>query len=73
MSAKQAINDKLQGSVATYLKCGGVVNHQIKTGLLLSVQVKTIKIGQYMAKLQARAWLSHALCAPGQHTAERRS
>ena len=36
MSAKQAINDKLQGSVATYLRCGGVVN-QIKKGLLLSV------------------------------------
>jgi len=29
-SAKQAINDKLQGSVATYLRCGGVVNNQIK-------------------------------------------
>ena len=28
MSAKQAINDKLQGSVATYLRCGGVVNNQ---------------------------------------------
>ena len=24
-------------------------------------------IGEYLAKLQARAWLSHALCAPGQH------
>ena len=24
---KQAINDKLQGSVATYLMCGGVVNN----------------------------------------------
>jgi len=23
MSAKQAINDKLQGSVAAYLRCGG--------------------------------------------------
>ena len=30
ISAKQAISDKLQGSVATYLKCGGVVNNQIK-------------------------------------------
>ena len=40
MSAKQAINDKLQGSVATYLRCGGVVNNQIKKGLLLSVRVK---------------------------------
>ena len=26
MSAKQAINDKLQGSVATHLRCGRVVN-----------------------------------------------
>jgi len=36
MSAKQAINDKLQGSVATSVRCGGVVNSQIKKGLLLS-------------------------------------
>jgi len=38
-SAKQAINDKLQGSVATYLRCGGVVNNHIKKGLLLSLRV----------------------------------
>jgi len=39
MSAKQAINDKVQGSGATYLMCGpcgGVVNNQIKKGLLQS-------------------------------------
>ena len=30
MSAKQAINDKLQGSVASYLRCVGVINNQIK-------------------------------------------
>ena len=42
MSAKQAINDKLQGSVATYLRCGGVVNNQIKKGLLLSLWVKNL-------------------------------
>ena len=36
MSAKQAINDKLQGSVATHLRCGGVVSKQIKKGLLQS-------------------------------------
>jgi len=38
-SAKQAINDKLQGSVTTYLRCGGVVNrpNQIKKGLMLMV------------------------------------
>jgi len=30
ISAKQAINDKLQGSVVIHLRCGGVVNNQIK-------------------------------------------
>ena len=40
MSAKQAINDKLLGSLATYLTCGKVVNNHIKKGLLLSVWVK---------------------------------
>ena len=40
MSAKQAINDKLQGSVATYLRCSGVVNNQVKKGLLLCLWVK---------------------------------
>jgi len=38
MSAKQAINDTLHGkNVATYLRCGGVANNQIKKRLLLSV------------------------------------
>jgi len=36
MSAKQALNDKLQGSVATYL-VNLVVNDQIKKELLLSL------------------------------------
>jgi len=40
MSEKTAVNDKLPGSVATYLGCDGVVNNQIKIGLLLSVWVK---------------------------------
>ena len=57
MSAKQAINDKFQGSVATYLRCGGVVNNQIKKGLLTSLSLKKIKIGEYL---------------PSQHTAKRR-
>ena len=62
MSAKQAINDKLQGIVATCLRCGGVVNNQIKNGLLLNLWVKKIvKISAYLAKLQARTWLSRAL------------
>ena len=33
---KQAINEKLQGSVATYLGCSGVISNQIKNGFLLS-------------------------------------
>jgi len=37
MSAKQAINDKLQGSVATYLTYAEVFNNQIKKSLLLSL------------------------------------
>jgi len=42
MSAKQAINDKLQGIVATYLSCCEVVNNQIKKGLFLSLWMKTV-------------------------------
>ena len=62
ISAKLAINDKLQGySVATYLRCCGVVNNQIKKGLLLNVRVKKLKICEYLAKLPAKAWLSRAL------------
>ena len=40
VSKTQATNDKLQGSVAAYLRCGGVVNSQIKKGLLVSVSMK---------------------------------
>jgi len=53
MSAKQAINDKLQDSVVPYLRCGGVVNNQIKQGLLLSLWVNFL-IGEYLTKLQAK-------------------
>ena len=38
---KKAIKDKLQGSVATYLRCDKVVNNQIKKGSLLGLSVKT--------------------------------
>jgi len=41
---KQAINDKLQGSVATYLRCGAVINNQIKKRLLLSLSVNFFKL-----------------------------
>jgi len=49
MPAKHAINDKLQGNVATYLRCGGVVNNEIKKGLLQSVSeflFKSVNIWQ---------------------------
>jgi len=38
--SKTVINDKLQGSVATYLRRGGIVNNRIKKGLLMSLRVK---------------------------------
>jgi len=34
-------------------RCGGVVNNQLKKGLLLSLPVKNFLIGEYLAKLQA--------------------
>jgi len=53
-AAKQALNDKLQGSVAAYFRCVGVVNNQIKNGLLLRLGVDFFLIGEYLAKSQAR-------------------
>jgi len=55
MSPKQAINDKLQGGVATYLRYVGIVNNHIKKGLLLSLCMSDFLIGEYLAKLQATA------------------
>jgi len=40
--SRQAINDKLHGSVVTYLRHGKVVNNQITNGLLLSLSVKKV-------------------------------
>jgi len=64
MSAKQAINDKLQGSVATYLRCGGVVNNRIKKGLLLSVRVKiNLKlVNIWQSYKQEPGYLMHFVC-----------
>jgi len=71
MIAKQAINDNLQGSVATYLRCGEVLITKLRK-VYCWVWVNFFYIGEYFAKLQARTWLSRALCMPGQNTAERR-
>jgi len=54
MSAKQALNDKLQGSVATHIRCRRDVNNQIKKGLLLTVRVKIFK--------SVNIWQSQAVC-----------
>ena len=43
MSAKQAINDKLQGSVATYARCGGMFNIHLTANLLRNLPVKKCK------------------------------
>jgi len=53
---KQAINEKLQGSAATYFRCGGVVNNQTKKGLLLSLSVIFFQISDYLAKFLAVWW-----------------
>ena len=64
VSATQGINDKLQGSVAAYLRCGGVLNNQIKKGLLLSLEnekyLKSVNIWQ--SYKQRRYCLVHFLC-----------
>ena len=46
-------NDRSQSTVVTYLKCRGIVNNQMKKGLLLSLPVKKIKVGEYVAYLWA--------------------
>ena len=71
MSAKQPNNDELQGSVATYLRCGVVVNNQIKKGLLVSLWVIFFKsVNIWQSYKQERDCLVHflgllAACWPG--------
>jgi len=54
MPAKHAISDKLQGSVATYLRRGGVVKlliTKLRKFIAESVTlVKKIKNGEYLAQ-----------------------
>jgi len=40
MLAKQANNDKLQGNVDVYLRCGELVYNRMKKGVLLSLRVQ---------------------------------
>jgi len=57
MPTKQAIYDKLQGSVATYLRYGGVVNDHIKKGLRVEKKLKLVNIWQ--SYKQERGCLRH--------------
>ena len=66
---KQAINDKVQGSVATYLRRGGLSIITLRKVYCWVFEWKIFKIGEYLTKLQPRRWLSHALCVSGHHTA----
>jgi len=62
MSAKQAINDKLQSSAAACLRCGWVVNNQITKGLLLSLWVIFFNsVNIWQSYLQERDCLVHFL------------
>ena len=75
MSAKQAFNEKLQGSVATYLMCGGVINNQIKKGFLLSLWVKNFLNLWIFGKVTSKnvMWLSRALSSSFSSALARRS
>jgi len=58
MSAKQANNDKC--SVTTYLRCGRVVNNQIRKGSLLSLSVDFLKsLNTWQSYKQKRGCLMH--------------
>jgi len=61
MSTQQAISDKLQGSVATHLRCGGIVNNQTMTGSLLSLRVNTFlkSVNIWQSYKQERGCLTH--------------
>jgi len=43
LQTNAVINDKPQGTVVTYLRCGGIFNNQIKRFLLLSLLGKLLK------------------------------
>jgi len=67
---KQA--NRLQGCVATFLKCGGVVNNQINKGLLLSLPVKKIK-SVNISQSYARRWLSRTVSSSFSSVSVRRA
>jgi len=54
LGSRTAKDQIRQGTVATYLRCGGDFNNQIKKGLSAESVSEKNKIGEYLAKLQAR-------------------
>jgi len=71
MSAKHAINDKLQGSVATYLRRGGVVKNQIKKGSLLRLRVNFLTVNRLFGEATSKNVIVSCTLHAGQHTAKR--
>jgi len=73
------INDKLQGTVVTYLTCGGIFNNQIKKGLSLHIPViffKSVNVWHcYRQKVNCvvhflrllAVWWPRAQSAPNNH------
>jgi len=54
------INDILQGIVATYFRCGGVANNQIKKGLLWVWE--NFFLNRWIFGKQERGCLMHFAC-----------
>jgi len=75
MSSTEAVNDKLQRSLATYLRYGGVVNKQIRKSLLLSLSPSFFKsVNIWQSCKQECDYLVHflrlsAVCWPGAQSA----
>jgi len=60
LMSKQAISDKLQGSVATYSRCGGVVIDQIKKGLFFNRCILgKVTSKSVVVSCTLRAWPTH--------------
>jgi len=53
-----------QGSVATQLRCGGIHSNQFITNFQRNVQVKNLKIGQYLEKIWIKVCSSVILAHP---------
>ena len=70
---KQAIKDKLQGSVATHLRCGGVVNKHTKKRFTAESVSEFFYISEYLAKLQARTSSFRALSSSFSSVVARRT